>query len=112
VAAPRPALASSLASSRQHVTCTPQKEGLKVAHKQGEHELLVRVPIGEQVRGRDIAFEVHPNRLRLAAHDEVLLEGDFSGHKVELAGGGCFVGINNMRLAWLRMSNSIRRRPT
>ena len=68
-----------------------QKEGLKVAHKQGEYELLVRVPIGEGVRGKDIAFEVHPTRLRLAAHDEVLLEGDFSGHKVELAGVGCFV---------------------
>jgi hypothetical protein len=69
----------------------PQKEGLKVAHKQGEHELLVRVPIGEGVRGKDIAFEVHPTRLRLAANNEVLLEGDFSGHKVELAGVCWFI---------------------
>jgi cyclophilin family peptidyl-prolyl cis-trans isomerase len=73
-----------------HAALKP-KEGLKVAHKQGEHELLVRVPIEEGVRGKDIAFEVHPTRLRLAAHDEVLLEGDFSGHKVELA--GCYWSI-------------------
>jgi hypothetical protein len=68
-----------------------QREGLKVAHKQGERELLVRVPIGEGVRGRDIAFEVHPTRLHLAAQGEVLLEGDFSGHKVELAGASSFM---------------------
>ena len=70
------------------------------------------MPIGEGVRGRDIAFEVHPTRLRLAAGDEVLLEGDFSGHKVELAGVGCIAGISNMHLALLLLSNSIQRRLT
>jgi cyclophilin family peptidyl-prolyl cis-trans isomerase len=65
-----------------------EKAGLAVAWKQGPDEILVRVPIGADVRGKDVQWEVHPARLRLAVNDEVLLEGDFGGHRVEL--DGCF----------------------
>jgi len=57
-----------------------------VAWKQGPDEILVRVPITEGIRGKDVQWEVHPARLRLAVKDEVLLEGDFGGHRVELDG--------------------------
>jgi len=63
-----------------------QKQGLAVAWKQGPDEILVRVPIAEGIRGKDVQWEVHPARLRLAVKDEVLLEGDFGGHRVELDG--------------------------
>lgn len=65
----------------------PQKQGLTIAHRQGVRELFVRVPISDDVKGRDVSFEVHPTRLRLAVNDEVLLQGDFGGHKVALEGG-------------------------
>lgn len=38
-------------------------------------DVLVRVPVGADVRGRDVQFEVHPTRLRLAVKGVPMLEG-------------------------------------
>ena len=68
-----------------------QREGLKVAHKQGgARELLVRVPIGEGVRGRDITFEVHPTRLRPCCS-----RATSQATRVELAGVYCFLSCTS-----------------
>jgi hypothetical protein len=38
-------------------------------------EVQLRVPVDSSVRGRDVAFEVHPLRLKLAVGGSTLLEG-------------------------------------
>lgn len=66
---------------------------MAIAHRQIGQEVLLRVPIDEGVQGRDVHFEVHPARLRLAVNDQVLLEGDFGGHQIAL--DGCFWSIES-----------------
>jgi hypothetical protein len=38
-------------------------------------EVQLRVPVDSSVRGKDVAFEVHPLRLKLAVAGSTLLEG-------------------------------------
>lgn len=57
---------------------TSQAEGVPVSWSQTTDEVLVKVPVAASVRGRDVGFEVHPTRLRLAVDGAVLLEGNLS----------------------------------
>lgn len=48
-------------------------------------EITVGVVIADDIKGADVAFEIHPTRMRLAVRGEMVLEGDFNG------GGGSVV---------------------
>jgi hypothetical protein len=53
----------------------PQAEGVSASWSQTTDEVQLRVPVDSSVRGRDVAFEVHPLRLKLAVGGSTLLEG-------------------------------------
>lgn len=44
-----------------------QAEGVGATWDQSTDEVFLRVPVPADVKGRDIEFEIHPKRLRLAA---------------------------------------------
>jgi hypothetical protein len=56
-------------------TCAPQAEGVKVSWKQTTDEVLIIVPIADGVRGKEVACEVHPKRLKLQVQGKPVLEG-------------------------------------
>lgn len=53
----------------------PQAEGVSVTWRQTPDEVLIKVPVQGSVRGKEVDFEVHPTRLRLAVRGNTLLEG-------------------------------------
>lgn len=38
-------------------------------------DVLIKVPVSDSTRGRDLKFEVHPKRLSLKLEGKALLEG-------------------------------------
>jgi hypothetical protein len=55
-----------------------QAEKLKVTWDQTTDEVLIKVPIAADVKGKDVKFEVHPKRLQLQAKSNTLLEGSLA----------------------------------
>lgn len=53
-------------------------EGVAITWGQNTDEVNIKVPVASSVRGRDVDFEVHPTRLRLAVGGDVLLEGSLT----------------------------------
>ena len=53
-------------------------EGVAVTWGQTTDEVNIKVPVASSVKGRDVDFEVHPTRLRLAVGGDVLLEGSLT----------------------------------
>ncbi|EFJ50807.1 hypothetical protein VOLCADRAFT_120616 [Volvox carteri f. nagariensis] len=47
----------------------------QISWSQTTDEVLVEVPVAAGVRGRDVSFEIHPRRLRLAVEGQAVLEG-------------------------------------
>eukprot|EP00955_Chlamydomonas_euryale_P098040 365122-Chlamydomonas_euryale.AAC.39 len=67
-------------------------EGVAATWSQTADEVLVRVPVEEGVRGRNIGFEVHPKRLVLSLDGKPLLAGDFDGtNSVNADGADAYV---------------------
>jgi hypothetical protein len=52
-----------------------QAEGVPVSWSQSTDEVQIKVPVDDSVRGKDVDFEVHPTRLRLAVQGKTLLQG-------------------------------------
>ncbi|KAF6261539.1 cyclophilin-like domain-containing protein [Scenedesmus sp. NREL 46B-D3] len=52
-----------------------QAQGVSASWSQTTDEVQLRVPVDSSVRGKDICFEVHPLRLKLAVDGSTLLEG-------------------------------------
>ncbi|KXZ47378.1 hypothetical protein GPECTOR_36g99 [Gonium pectorale] len=50
----------------------------RITWAQTTDEVQVTVPVPEGVRGRDVKFEIHPRRLRLAVRGEAVLEGSLA----------------------------------
>jgi cyclophilin family peptidyl-prolyl cis-trans isomerase len=50
--------------------------------------VFVRVPVGADVRGRDVDLEVHPTRLSLRVGGKVVLDGPVEGAAAAGGGGG------------------------
>lgn len=50
-----------------------------VSWDQSADEVFVRVPVGPDVRGRDVDLEVHPTRLSLRVRGEAALDGPVEG---------------------------------
>eukprot|EP00199_Chlamydomonas_sp_CCMP681_P002579 CAMPEP_0119108918 /NCGR_PEP_ID=MMETSP1180-20130426/16179_1 /TAXON_ID=3052 ORGANISM="Chlamydomonas cf sp, Strain CCMP681" /NCGR_SAMPLE_ID=MMETSP1180 /ASSEMBLY_ACC=CAM_ASM_000741 /LENGTH=339 /DNA_ID=CAMNT_0007094595 /DNA_START=13 /DNA_END=1032 /DNA_ORIENTATION=- len=55
-----------------------QAEGQGVTWKQSVDDVRIKVPVGSEVRGRDLKFEVHPRRLSLRLGGQPLLEGSLT----------------------------------
>lgn len=53
-------------------------EGVAITWGQSTDEVNIKVPVASSVKGRDVDFEVHPTRLRLAVGGDVLLEGSLT----------------------------------
>ncbi|KAF8063654.1 CYP20-1 [Scenedesmus sp. PABB004] len=53
-------------------------EGVAVTWRQTPDEVLISVPVAGDVRGRDVAFEVHPTRLSLSVGGKTLLAGSLA----------------------------------
>lgn len=51
----------------------------RVTWDQSADEVFVRVPVAEDVRGRDVDLEVHPTRLALRVRGQLVLEGPVEG---------------------------------
>jgi hypothetical protein len=75
-AADRPG-GGALAKNAPHKNKT-QADGLAVTWDQNQDEVFLKVPVAEGVKGRDVAFEVHPGRLSLALGGDVLLAGSLA----------------------------------
>ncbi len=56
----------------------PQAPGCKPTWTQNTEEVLLTVPVGSAVRGKDVLFEAHPRRLQLAVGGEQLLGGSLA----------------------------------
>lgn len=50
------------------------------------HEVLIRVPVAEGTKKKDMKLEVHPKRLSLSLHGEQVLDGDY-GDKTVITDG-------------------------
>lgn len=48
---------------------------MNVKWRQNTDEVIVKVPVGADVRGRDVQFDIHPTRLKLTVKGTPLLEG-------------------------------------
>jgi hypothetical protein len=48
---------------------------VSVTWRQTPDEVLITVPVEADVRGKEVVFEVHPTRLRLAVRGNTLLQG-------------------------------------
>jgi hypothetical protein len=46
-----------------------------VTWRQSTDEVVIKVPVQSDVRGKEVDFEVHPTRLHLAVRGHPLLEG-------------------------------------
>jgi hypothetical protein len=71
-----------LALGRLHLTSTArpphrahQAPGVDATWTQNTEEVLLRVPVASDVRGRDVAFEAHPKRLSLRVRGEEVVGG-------------------------------------
>mmetsp|Transcript_46993 Transcript_46993/g.119879 ORF Transcript_46993/g.119879 Transcript_46993/m.119879 type:complete len:486 (-) Transcript_46993:396-1853(-) len=69
--------------------------GFKPTWSQSTNEVLIKLPIPEEVRGGDVALEVHPKRLSLAVRGEPALAGFFDEKTKEamVDPDGCFWSI-------------------
>lgn len=65
------------ASSPAHTPLIAQQQAgdVPVSWSQTTDEVLIKVPVDASVRGKEVDFEVHPTRLRLAVRGNTLLEG-------------------------------------
>ena len=63
------------AAQSEPSTVPMQAEKLNVTWDQTTDEVLIKVPIAADVKGKDIKFEVHPKRLQLQAKGSTLLDG-------------------------------------
>ena len=54
-----------------------QGKDLDATWTQDSTTVTLIFPIDANTRGRDINLEVHPGRMRLTAHENVVMEGDF-----------------------------------
>lgn len=51
---------------------------MSITWEQNTDDVIINVPVAEDVKGRDIDFEVHPKRLSLKIKGETVLQGDLS----------------------------------
>lgn len=65
----------TLAHHFMHTHPCMQAQGVSASWSQTTDEVQLRVPVDSSVRGKDICFEVHPLRLKLAVDGSTLLEG-------------------------------------
>jgi hypothetical protein len=54
-----------------------QATGVEAVWTQDTDNVNIGVVVDENARGKDVEFEVHPTRMRLAIKGKVALEGDF-----------------------------------
>jgi hypothetical protein len=70
---------SAFAQLDHRLVCVAlQAEGVAVTWHQTTDEVVIKVPVDQSVRGKEVDFEVHPTRLRLAVREAVLLEGSLA----------------------------------
>ncbi len=46
---------------------------------QGTDDVLVKIPVSDSTRGKDVAFEIHPTRLALRVAGQDTLVGSLDG---------------------------------
>jgi hypothetical protein len=52
-----------------------QEDGFTVSWSQNTDEVFIKLPVSDDVRGKDVAFEVHPTRLSLKINGQTALAG-------------------------------------
>eukprot|EP00775_Hariotina_reticulata_P008549 gene8549-8732_t len=67
----------TIASEAREHECAGQgqADGTAVTWSQNTDEVLIKVPVANSVRGKDVHFEVHPTRLQLDVDGHRLLQG-------------------------------------
>lgn len=64
----------------------PQSTGAPVRWEQTIHEVLIRVPVAEGTKKKDMRLDIHPKRLSLSLHGNEVLSGDY-GDKTVIVDG-------------------------
>lgn len=54
--------------------------------EQTVHEVLIRVPVAEGTKKKDMTLEIHPKRLLLTVRGEQVLAGDYGDKSVLVDG--------------------------
>lgn len=65
-----------------------QAPGYNPTWTQNTEEVLLRVPVDQSIKGRDVQFEAHPKRLQLQVKGEDVVSGSLSGAgEIDIDGG-------------------------